>query len=47
MQIRHDVPALFGSERKEILKLYIEAKVRSERNLAKCEALTQGDEAYP
>jgi len=29
-----------------MLKHYIEAKVWSEKNLAKCVAVTQGDEAY-
>lgn len=37
---------LFLSEREEMLKHYIEAKVWSEKNLAKCVAVTQGDEAY-
>ena len=34
------------SEREEMLKHYIEAKVWSEKNLAKCVAVTQGDEVY-
>ncbi len=34
------------SEREEVLKHYIEAKVWSEKNLTKCVAVTQGDEAY-
>ena len=34
------------SEREEMLKHYIEAKVWSEKNLTKCVAVTQGDEAY-
>lgn len=37
---------LFLSEREGMLKNYIEAKVWSEKNLAKCVAVTQGDEAY-
>lgn len=37
---------LFLSEREGMLKHYIEAKVWSEKNLAKCVAVTQGDEAY-
>ena len=37
---------LFLSEREEMLKHYIEAKVWSEKNLAKCVAVAQGDEAY-
>ena len=37
---------LFLSEREGMLKYYIEAKVWSEKNLAKCVAVTQGDEAY-
>ena len=36
----------FQSEREEMLKHYIEAKVWSEKNLTKCVAVTQGDEAY-
>jgi hypothetical protein len=32
---------------KEMLKQYIEAKVWSEKNLTKCVAVTQGDEACP
>ena len=35
------------SECEEILKECIEAKVWSEKNLAKCVAVTRGDEAYP
>lgn len=47
-QVRHDIPALFmWSECEEILKESIEAKVWSEKNLAKCVAVTRGDEAYP
>ena len=47
-QVRHDISALFvWSECEEILKDCIEAKVWSEKNLAKCVAVTQGDEAYP
>ena len=34
------------SEREEMLEYNIEAKVWSERNLAKSVAVTQGDEAY-
>ena len=34
------------SECEEILKECIEAKVWSEKNLAKCVAVIQGDEAY-
>ena len=34
------------SECEEMLKHDIEAKVRSEKNLTKCVAVTQGDEAY-
>ena len=36
----------FKGEREEVLKHDIEAKVRSEKNLTKCVAVTQGDEAY-
>lgn len=46
-QIRHEIPALFfKSEREEMLEYNIEAKVWSEKNLAKSVAVTQGDEAY-
>jgi len=38
---------LFLSECEEILKECIEAKGWSEKNLAKCVAVTRGDEAYP
>ena len=34
------------SEREEMLKHYIEVKVWSEKNLTKCAAAAQGDEAY-
>ena len=34
------------SEREGMLKYYIEAKVWSEKNLTKCVAVTQDDEAY-
>ena len=36
----------FKGEREEVLKHDIEAKVWSEKNLTKCVAVTQGDEAY-
>ena len=34
------------SECEELLKHYIEVKVWSEKNLTKCVAAAQGDEAY-
>jgi hypothetical protein len=37
----------FVSKCEEILKECIETKVWSEKNLAKCVAVTWGDEAYP
>lgn len=47
-QIRHEIPALFiWSKREEVLKDYIEAKVSSEKYLAKSVAVTQSEEAYP
>lgn len=36
----------FKGEREDVLKHDIEAKVWSEKNLTKCVAVTQGDEAY-
>ena len=36
----------FQSEREEVLKHDIEAKAWSEKDLTKCVAVTQGDEAY-
>ena len=45
-QVRHDIPALL-SRCEEILKYSVEAKVWSDKNLAKCVAVTRGDEAYP
>ena len=44
-QVRHDIPTLL-SRCEEILKGSVEAKVWSEKNLAKCVAVTRGDEAY-
>ncbi len=38
---------LFLSECEEMLENCIEAKVWSEKNLAKCVAVTRGDETYP
>lgn len=48
MRMRHDKPAsvLYGSDYEGISKSGIEVKARSDKCLAKCVAVTRGDETY-